>query len=104
MEKETEASVSHLSVRERTSSSDPQMRAVCPPQDSARFTRGSGAPSADSDFHALSYPHSDLKKTRSPAEGDLTCRVYLFLKQLVTSSPLDSWYNHVSFLPLWRLA
>lgn len=34
----------------------------------------------------------------------LTCSVYLFLKQLVTSSPLDSWYNQVNFLPLWRLA
>lgn len=31
-------------------------------------------------------------------------RPYLFLKQLVTSSPLDRWYSHVSFLPLCLLA
>lgn len=71
MEKETEASVSPLSVYERApgfSSSDPQMRAVCPPQDSARLTQDSGAPSADSDFYDVSYPHSDLKKTCSTTE------------------------------------
>jgi len=33
-----------------------------------------------------------------------TCRVYRFLKQLVTSSPFDIWYNQFSLRPLcWPL-
>lgn len=55
------------------------------------------------DFCKLSY-HQLVLKYFTPNKNDFTCKVYLFLKQLVTSSPLDSWYNHVNFLPLWRLA